>query len=252
MKRRIGDWGGNILAFAIVVAVNGLSNTILINGQSMAELSVRYYSLFTPAGFTFSIWGLIYLGLLVFVIYQALPAQRDDAMIASISRPFQLNCIGNALWLLTWHYERPALALLIMFVILATLIVIYRRLVEEIDLATVPRHLTLYLPFSLYTSWIVVATLANLAIVQTLYGLDTWLISPENWALLKLALAGAIAATIVLRLGDVIFVLVVAWASFGIAIGQTGTPVVAGAARMLAILALLLAVVDGLTRLRRI
>ncbi len=252
MTRRIGDWGGNLLAFAIVLAVNTLSNTLLINGQSMAELSLRYYSLFTPAGFTFSIWGLIYLGLLVFVLYQALPAQRNDELIASISRPFQLNCIANSSWLIAWHYGQPELALLIMFVILATLIVIYWRLLAVIDLATVPRHLTLYLPFSLYTAWIVVATLANLSIVQTLYGLDTWLTSPENWALLQLALAGAIAATVVLRVGDVIFVLVVAWASFGIAIEQATTPAVAGAARMLAILALLLAVVDGLTRLRRI
>ncbi len=248
--RRFSDWGGNVLAFAIVIAVNVLSNALPINGQSMAELSARYWSLFTPAGYTFSIWGLIYLTLLVFVLYQALPAQRDDELMASISRPFQLNCAGNASWLIVWHYEHPELALLIMFGILASLIVIYRRLLAVIDYATAVQHLALYLPFSLYTAWIVVATLANAAIVQTLHGLDNWLLSPESWALMQLALAGTIAATVVLRTGDALFVLVVAWAGYGIAVGQADNAGVSAAARMLAIIALLLAIQEGLTRLR--
>ncbi|MGB5257057.1 MAG: hypothetical protein WBN44_07355, partial [Woeseiaceae bacterium] len=78
MQRQFSDWGGNIVAFSIVIIVNYLSNALPINGQSMAEISAKYPSLFTPAGFTFSIWGIIYLALLAFVIYQALPSQRGN------------------------------------------------------------------------------------------------------------------------------------------------------------------------------
>ena len=77
MRRPFSDWGGNLAAFVLVLAMNTLSNVLPLNSQTMPEISAKYPSLFTPAGFTFSIWGVIYLGLMIFVIYQALPSQRD-------------------------------------------------------------------------------------------------------------------------------------------------------------------------------
>jgi hypothetical protein len=85
MKRTITDWGGNLGAFALVILLNVLSNALPINGQTMPEISAKYPSLFTPAGFTFSIWGVIYLSLLIFVVWQALPAQRSDSKVAAVS-----------------------------------------------------------------------------------------------------------------------------------------------------------------------
>lgn len=252
MTRKIGDWGGNLIAFAIVIVTNVLSNALPINDQSMAEISARYASLFTPAGFTFSIWGVIYLSLLVFVIYQALPAQRDNELISSISRLFQLNCVANAAWLVAWHYNLLALSLLIMLVILATLIMIYRRLYARIDQSSIAHHLALKLPFSLYTGWVTVATIANTSILQNAYGWDALLMTPVSWALLKLALAGAVAATMVIRYGDAIFVLVAAWAAYGISVMQSSTPAVFGAAVSLALLALLLAASEAATRMGKL
>jgi hypothetical protein len=252
MSRPISDWGGNLLLFGIVIATNVLSNTLPINDQTMAEISAKYASLFTPAGFTFSIWGVIYLGLLLFVIYQALPAQRSNGLIASISRPFQINCAANASWIVVWHYNLVALSLLIMLIIFATLVVIYRRLLSSIDSATIPMHVALYLPFSLYTAWVTVATIANASILQNAYGWDGLLIAPVSWALLKLAMAGAIAATMVIRFGDAVFVLVVAWAAYGISVMQLSTPAVSGAATSLALLSLLLAAAEGVSRLARL
>ena len=82
MNRSISDWGGNIAAFILVIVFNWLANALPFNDQSQAEIAAKYPSLFTPAGFTFSIWGVIYLALLAFIIYQALPSQRQNALRA--------------------------------------------------------------------------------------------------------------------------------------------------------------------------
>jgi hypothetical protein len=252
MQRPLSDWGGNLAAFTLVVILNLLSNALPINGQTMPEISAKYPSLFTPAGFTFSIWGVIYLALLLFVIYQALPSQRNSETIASISRLFQVNCVANASWIVAWHYDLLNVSLLIMLVLFVTLILIYRALLGAIEHAPVAQHLFLHVPFSLYTGWITLATIANISTVQTGNGWDDIGLTAVTWTLLKLALAGAIGAAVVLRYGDVVFVLVVAWAAYGISVMQSATPAVSGAALTLSLLALLLAMNEAIVRLRRL
>ncbi len=251
MQRKLSDWGGNLAAFMLVVVFNVLSNALPINGQTMPEISAKYPSLFTPAGFTFSIWGVIYLALLLFVIYQALPSQRNNETIAGISRLFQINCVANASWIVAWHYDLLNISLLIMLVLLVTLIFIYRALLGAVEQASITQHLLLHLPFSLYTGWITLATIANISTVQTGNGWDNIGLTAVSWTLLKLALAGAIGATVVLRYGDVVFVLVVAWAAYGISVMQSATPAVSGGALTLSLLALLLAMNEAVARLRR-
>jgi hypothetical protein len=250
MNRSISDWGGNIAAFILVIVFNWLANALPFNDQSQAEIAAKYPSLFTPAGFTFSIWGVIYLALLAFIVYQALPSQRQNPLIARLSVPFKISSVSNALWLVAWHYDQIVLAMLIMLVLLATLVIIYRSLLAEINRSTLLQHVVLYLPFSLYTSWISVATIANVSIIQSSYGWDSAGLTAVNWTLLKLAVAGAVGATVVLKTRDAAFILVIAWAAYGIAAKQAATPTIAGAATMLAILALLLAVREAVERLR--
>lgn len=252
MQRTITDWGGNIVTYAVMIVLNVLSNALPINGQSMPEISARYASLFTPAGFTFSIWGVIYLALLAFVVWQALPAQRRSDKVAALSPWFKASCLLNALWILVWHYDLLVLSMLVMLCILASLIMIYRRLITRLGIASRVEHLVLYLPFSLYTGWITVATIANASILQTAYGLDDALTGAVNWTLLKLALAGAIGASMILRVRDIVFALAVAWAAFGIAEKQVATPAVAGAAMALYLLMLILVARDGIERLMQI
>lgn len=250
MRRTLSDWGGNLAAFTLVVVFNVLSNALPINGQTMPEISAKYPSLFTPAGFTFSIWGVIYLALLIFVVYQALPSQRNNETVAGISRLFQVNCLANASWIVAWHYDLLNISLLIMLILLVTLILIYRALLDAVEDASITQHLLLHFPFSLYTAWITLATIANLSAVQTGNGWDNIGLTAVSWTLLKLALAGTIGATMVLRFGDAVFVLVVAWAAYGISVMQSATPAVSGAATTLSLLALMLAAVEGASRLR--
>lgn len=235
MHRRASDWAGNIAAFTAVLVMNWMANALPLGGQTTGEISAKYPSLFTPSGSTFAIWGLIYFSLLVYVIYQALPAQRDNAKLASLSVPFKLNCVVNAVWIYFWHYDLLVLSLLAMLVILASLVVIFRRL----DAAD---SLLVSFPFSVYTGWITVATIANISVLQTAYGLNDWGLSAVQWTWLKLAVAGAIGATVIANTRNVLYVLVIAWAAFGIYTKQAATPAVAGAAITLTLLALLLAV----------
>jgi len=249
MQRPFRDWGGNLVAFAIVILLNFLSNALPINGQTMPEISAKYPSLFTPAGFTFAIWGAIYLGLLVFVIWQALPAQRSSDKVARLSTWFQVNCLMNAVWIVVWHYDLLVLSLLVMLVILTTLILIYRTLIADIDAAPFTEHLVLYLPFSLYAGWITLATIANASILQTSNGWDYVWLTAVQWTLLKLALAGAIGARMVLKYRDPVFGAVVIWGAYGISAMQSATPSVSGAALTLSLLMALLVGFEFVTRL---
>jgi hypothetical protein len=250
MQRSVRDWGGNIVAFIVVIIVNGLANGIPLNGQNTGEISAKYPSLFTPAGFTFSIWGLIYLSLTAFVIYQALPTQRDNQTLAKISPLFIANCAANAAWIFVWHYDLLWLSLLLMAAILLTLIQIYRILLAAGPAGSKSEWLFLRLPFSLYTGWITVASIANISCVQIAMGWDNAGLAAVDWTLFKLAIAGAIGATVILRLRDIPYVLVIAWAAYGIASRQVETPEVVGAAATLSVLAVLLAVAEVIRRPR--
>lgn len=238
--RSIADRGGIIAAFVLVMVVNAAANGIPLGGQTTGEVSARYPTLFTPAGFTFGIWGVIYLLLAAFVIWQALPAQRDNARIAAISNLFIANGVANAAWIFVWHYDLLWLSLLLMFAILATLVQIYRTLEASAAGAGLTEKLLLKLPFSVYTGWVTVAAIANLSCVQLAMGWDNFGLLALDWTLLKLAVAGAIGAAMLLRKGDVAYVLVIAWAAYGVASKQTDVPEIVGAATVLSLVGLLL------------
>ena len=246
--RPASDWLGAIAAYVAVIVVNTLSNALPINGQTMAEISARYPSLFTPAGFTFGIWGVIYLTLLVFVVYQALPAQRSNPVLAALSKGFVLTCVLNIVWIVVWHYNLLALSVLIMLAFLVLLIGIYRMLARELPTRPAADRWIIGLPFSLYCAWITLATIANLSALQIASGWDDAGLSAVNWTLLKLALAGTVGAAVVMRRGDLAFGAVVLWAAYGISVMQAATPAVAGAATMLAILMALLMLVAATRR----
>jgi len=250
MNRSISDWGGNILAFVLVIVVNGMANGIPLGGQTTGEISAKYPSLFTPAGYVFSIWGLIYLGLAAFVVWQALPAQRSNQSLADIRLPFLASCACNAIWIFMWHYDLLFMSLVLMLGILVSLTQIYRKLNIARSAAPAADRWFMHLPFSIYTGWITVATIANISAVQIYWGWDAAGFDAVTWTIIKIALAGAIAATVLFRCRDVAFVLVVVWAAVGITMKHLLTPMVAGAAAALAITATLLIVLELITRPR--
>ena len=251
MNREFKDWGVGIIGLLAVVIINALANSIPLGGQTTGQISAQYPSLFTPAGYAFGIWGLIYLSLLVYVVYQALPAQRASSSLARISKPWLYSCGFNILWIFLWHFGFLALSLVAMLGILVSLLVIYRELDLANNTAPLGQQCFVHFPFSLYTGWISVATLANLSALQTGMGMDNLLLTATAWTQIKLAMAGVIAVVFVCFRRDITAALVVAWAAWAIGVKQAAEPAVAGAAQTLTGVVLLLVLLELVRRFYR-
>ncbi|MFK7732911.1 MAG: hypothetical protein AB8B48_14920 [Pseudomonadales bacterium] len=240
--RRLFDWLGNAIALLVTIAVNALANILPLNGMTTGEVSAHYPSLFTPAGYTFAIWSLIYLALTAFVIYQAMPSQRNNVRLAGISLWFKVSCAANCAWIVLWHHQLIPHTLIMMLVLLGSLMFIYHQLNTIPAQASTRDKWLLHAPFSLYLGWITVATIANVSAVQTALELNDAGLSAVMWTVLKLALAGFIATAVSRRYHDGVYALVFVWAAMGIATAQADTTVVLLAALALAAYCLVLAV----------
>ena len=175
----------NFVAFVLVVIVNGLAgSTTLIGGQATADVSDANPTLITPAGYVFAIWGVIYLLLAVFVIYQMLPSQQTKVFQKQIGWLFVLSSILNIVWLFTWQYEQLLLSVLIMFLLLGTLIAIYLRLDVGRAKVGMAERLAVHVPFSTYLGWITIASIANVASTLVSIDWDGFGIAPETWAII--------------------------------------------------------------------
>ncbi len=210
----------NLLGFVLMLGTNYLAVSLPLNGQTPGEISDRYPTLFTPAGFTFAIWSVIYTLLLVFSVSQARGLFRRQAeappVVRRIGPWFFLNAVANAAWLFAWHFEQIALAMAIMLAILATLLQIYSR--TGIGRTTFSRReqWQVQLPFSIYLGWITVATIANSAVLLVDAGWDGAPLTPAGWTVVLLVTALALGAWFLFRFGDVAYAMVLAWAFFGI------------------------------------
>jgi hypothetical protein len=223
--------------------VNALANALPINGQTTAEISDRFQVYFTPAGYVFAIWGLIYLGLAAFAVYQALPGQRRNPRLARSRGWLALSGVANIAWILLWHYERFPATIVAMLALLGLLILTYVGLgIGRAPVGRAERWLV-QLPVSIYLGWISVATIANASVLLTDLGWSGWGISPQSWTLVMIAAALAIGWAMAIRRDDPAFSLVLAWAFAGIAIRNSGVAVVPGGAWVAAALALVAAAV---------
>lgn len=224
-----------ILSLTMTIVVNGLANALPLNGKNTGEISDSFDVYFVPAGYVFSIWSVIYLALIGYAVYQALPAQRTDRRLRSIGYLFVLSNIANSAWIFLWHYEYFAATLVVMTILLLTLIAIYRRLNRGNWNPTTAQKWLVKIPFSIYLGWITVATIANATSVLDYVGWGGFGIAPEVWAVIMLAVATGVGLLFSLRKGDVAYVLVLIWAFVGIAVAQWDTPLVAWTALIAAV-----------------
>ena len=150
-----------VIAVVATIVVNTLANILPFNGQETGAISDRFAIYFVPAGYVFSIWGLIYLGLIAYAIFQALPAQRENPRLRSIGGLFALASVANIVWIFLWHYEVFPATLAVMLVLLGSLIAIYLRLGTGRTPVSRAETWMVRVPFSVYLGWITVATVAN-------------------------------------------------------------------------------------------
>jgi translocator protein len=213
----------NIVAFVLTAIVNGLAgSTTLLGGVNTAEISDANPTLITPAGYVFSIWGIIYILLAVFVIFQALPSQKGKEYTKKIGWLFVLSSVLNIIWLFLWQYEILSVSIVLMFLLLITLIVIYLRLNIGKSTVTLREKLTVHVPFSVYLGWITIASIANVAVFLVSENWDGFGISPETWATLIIVVALVITLLVLATRKDIAYGLVIVWAFVGIAVKQSG------------------------------
>jgi translocator protein len=247
-----------VVLFVVMITVNALANILPINGYNTGQISGMYPNLFVPAGFTFSIWGIIYLLLLAWVIYSGVLLWKEDDKHAlsihavKVAPVFILTCVLNSTWIVIWHYLQPVLALLVMLWLLRALIAIYMRMQQNRNAITQWQWLVLYVPFVIYLAWICVATIANTAAVLVAvewngFGMEPWL-----WSCSMIVIATILSVYFGYVKAELAFTAVVTWALFGIYKGQlANNNAVAVTAIVCGIISLLAGVMGAVRRSRQ-
>ena len=215
-----------VLTVLATIVINVLANALPINGLNTGQISDRFQVFFVPAGYAFAIWGVIYLGLIAFAVFQALPSQRENPRLRAAGWWISIGGLANSSWIFLWHYEHFVPTLIAMLALLGTLIATYLRL--GIGRTAVPTAETWLarLPFSIYLGWITVATVANVTVVLAYLKWDGFGIAPEIWMGIVLAAVLVIAALMNFTRRDVAYALVILWGLAGIAVKQAAVAAV--------------------------
>ena len=201
-----------LAAFTFMLVMNVLATSLPLNGQATNEISDRYDTLFAPIGFTFAIWGVIYLLLGVYTVVQLV---ADNAVIRSITPWFSASSVLNGAWIVAWHYELLWLSALIIAGLLWTLIRINTTTTAE--RTTLGSTLAIRVPFAVYFGWVTVATVANISALLVQAGLgDGFWLSAETWTIVILSVATVIGSATSLVNSSPSYALVLVWAFWGI------------------------------------
>ncbi|WP_310993515.1 tryptophan-rich sensory protein [Aequorivita marina] len=213
----------NIITFIAMVFVNYLSGTGAINDTTIAEISEANNNLFTPAGYAFSIWGLIYLMLLGFIIYQSrslFKEVRDDAFILKTGWWFVLSCFANIMWITFWLYGFMEYSIIAIFILLYSLLKIVMKNRMELWDAPISVIAFLWWPFVFYSGWVTVASIANVSAYLTSIEWNAWGYSEISWAVTMIIIAGTINLVVTWRRNMREFALVGAWALIAISVAN--------------------------------
>ena len=207
---------GSTLAFVFMIVMNFLANYLPLNGVTTAEISDRYYNIFTPAGYTFIIWGIIYIALALWIIAIIWGVirnkKRSISIISKVGYFFLASSVLNGIWIFTWHYDLILLSLIVMLSLLLSLVLLYSKLRK------IQEKRGIYLvPFSIYLGWITVATIANLATYSVATNWNRLGLSAEFWLTILLLVILGVSTFMVLGLKDLTYGLVILWALSGIA-----------------------------------
>jgi hypothetical protein len=223
-----------ILSLILVLVVNFLANFLPINGVTTGEVSDQFPILFVPAGYVFSIWGLIYVALIAFVIYSMTPKGLANQQIDSIAWWFVASNLFNTAWIFLWHYQQFTLTLIPIFGLLISLIAIYVKLRIGIQKRSLSESLLVSLPFGIYLGWATVAVVANVA--QALYNLG-WNGAPLTapiWTVIMLGVASLLGVLMIFLRHEIAYPLVLVWAFIGIWVKHSDTSLVSTTALVLA------------------
>lgn len=238
----------NMLFFLAVLAVNYLAMSIPLGGMTTGQLSDKYHTPVTPAGYAFMIWTVIYLLLAGYIIYQFRRVTGKQDSVLAISFWFILSCIFNMAWVILWQYQYIRLSFVAMAALFISLAVIYMK-TRYIHAPTPGETWLIRLPFSIYFGWICVATLVNLAVLLFHAGKGINL-DPKTVGIILLSLGAIAAIALTFRPRDGVLPLVFVWAYAAIAVEQKESSSLSLTASILAFILLLYAFLIVLMRAR--
>lgn len=233
----------NTIALITLIAINGAVNIVEFNGVSAAAVSGMFPVFFVPAGYIFSIWGLIYFLLGVFVLYQWIGIESDDERYSFLTPIFILSSIVSAAWIFFWHFGIISGSLVMMIVLFMSLLAMYYYLRIYTKASAHPiEKWTLMLPMSVYLGWISITTIANASVYLFSIGWSSELVFPEQWVAIIVILVGLLGISLGVRFKDVAYNLVLIWVIIGIMLKFPYGSVVTGTSALV-LCALLLVIV---------
>lgn len=221
MKKTLQIANGFFLVFTVIF--NYVSNTGIFNGKTIGNVSDQYQNLFTPAGYAFSIWGLIYFLLFGFVFYTGKNLfnnlhNKGDSFVLKISWWFVISCMANCAWIVTWLYGYTGLSVIVLSISLISLLIILAEALHY-NLDAAQKWFINY-PFQIYAGWVSVALIAAFAGWLTKINWDGWGISKFNWTIILIAIATMIHLFMTWKKNAPIFAFVAVWALVAIAIAN--------------------------------
>lgn len=203
------------IAYLAMVAVNFMANYLPINNRSTGEISNAYPNLFAPAGLAFSIWGLIYLLLAGYVLYQFINSSREkDELFNKINPLFIITSLINISWIFAWHYDYIGLSVLIMAMLLLLLIKIAD--IIRVQKFSFWGKVFIKTPFSVYFGWITVAAIANITVFLVSVNWNGFGVSDFIWTSIILFVGALIGILRMNRDKNIAYGLVLVWAYLGI------------------------------------
>ncbi|MCW2276980.1 TspO/MBR family protein [Heliophilum fasciatum] len=204
----------NALFLVVTLAINTFGALGRINGLSQKQISDMYATLITPSPATFSIWSIIYSLLLISVIVMIV--KKDDPYyeraIKQISNLFIISCMLNIAWVVAFSYLQIELSVLFIFGFVITLSLICWELLKIND----GKHGLLPLSFGIYTGWLFIATVVNIAAMLVKLEWNGFGIADEIWAMMILIISILLVAVVLSKIRNAAFPLPIAWAYFGI------------------------------------
>ncbi len=224
MKKRLAIL--NLASVVLVIVINYVSQAIRINETTIGEVSNKYFNLFTPASYAFAIWGLIFMALIAYGIYQVRMAFFSDKPSDFIEKTgywLILTNLLNCVWVFVFAYEYTGLSVLVMLAILFSLLQVIRN--TNMDNASVSRSTIVFgwLPIGIYSGWIAVATIANVAAYLSKLNWDGAFFSEQQWTVIMMAIATLVNIFMVWKRNMREFAFVGIWALFAIYVRHTGS-----------------------------
>ena len=205
----------NLFSVILAIMASYISQRVGINGNTISSLSAEYANLFTPAGYAFAIWGVIFIGLLVFAIFQvyrSFTGQPERVKKFETGPWFYFANFANALWVLAWLSEYTLISVLLMLIILGCLIaLILKNNMERWD-APFKTIAFYWWPICLYSGWIAVATIANIAAYLSKIGWDGGFLTDVQWTIIMIAVATVLNIAMIYTRNMREFAIVGVWA----------------------------------------